>query len=149
MSKRIYLVVLSMFLLNVVNAQILNPVKWTFAAKKTGKNEAVLFLKATIDKGFHLYSQNIGEGGPLPTTFTFTPSKAYTVVGKTAEPKAISAFDKTFNMNLNYFDKEVVFQQKIKLTAGATTVKGLVEFMSCDDMQCTPPQEVEFAIQVK
>lgn len=138
-----------MFLLNVVNAQILDPVKWTFASKKINKNEAVIYLKATIDKGWHLYSQNLPDGGPLPTKFTFTASNAYTLNGKAIEPKSISAFEKVFNMNVNYFDKEVVFQQRIKLKSNTATIKGTVEFMACDDQHCTPPTEVDFTVQVK
>lgn len=149
MSKRIYLLVLSVFFLSAVNAQIFSPVKWTFASKKISENEAVIFLIATIDKGWHLYSQNLPDGGPLPTKFTFTPSNAYTLNGKTIEPKSISAFEKVFNMNVNYFDKEVVFQQRIKLKNNTATTKGTVEFMACDNLHCTPPTEVEFTIQIK
>lgn len=149
MSKKIYLLALSMFLLNVVNAQILNPVKWTFAAKKLNDKEAVIFMKATIDKGWHMYSQNMGEGGPIPTKFTFSPSKTHSINGKTIEPKSTTSYEKVFSMNVSYFDKEVIFQQRIKLNSATTTIKGTVEFMACDDTQCTPPTEVNFAIQVK
>jgi DsbC/DsbD-like thiol-disulfide interchange protein len=130
-------------------AQILDPVKWTFGAKKTSKNEATIFIKATIDQGWHIYSQNIEEGGPVPTKFSFTKSRDYDLVGKTVEPKAISNYDEMFGMEIAYFDNEVVFQQKIKLKKGQTVVKGKLEFMVCDDERCLPSEEREFAISIK
>lgn len=132
-----------------VSAQILQPVKWQFGAKKINTDEAVVFLKASIDNGWNIYSQHVGEGGPVKTTINFTPSNEYTLVGKTAEPKPKVKHEEVFGMDVAYFDKEVVFQQKIKLKKGATTVKGAVEFMACDANQCLPPDEVEFTVAVK
>lgn len=130
-------------------AQILTPVKWSYAAKKTGKNEAVIFLKATIDKGWHIYSQTVKEGGPVKTSFTFTPSKSYTKTGTTTEPKPVSKYESVFKMQVSYFENEVIFQQKIKLNAAQATVTGKVEFMVCNDKQCLPPDEKEFSVTVK
>ena len=132
-----------------VSAQILEPVKWQFGAKKINNDEAVVFMKATIDKGWHIYSQNIEEGGPIKTSFTFSPSNEYALIGKPAEPKPKSKHEEVFGMDVSYFDKEVVFQQKIKLKKGSTTVKGAVEFMACDANQCLPPDEIAFAVAVK
>lgn len=131
------------------SSQILKPVKWSYAAKKTSKTEATLYLKATIDEGWHIYSQNIADGGPVKTSFTFAPSKAYKPVGKTIEPKPIVKFEKSFDMNVSYFERSVIFQQKVKLTGPTATVKGTLEYMVCDDSQCLPPEEVEFSVLVK
>ncbi|UKT63441.1 protein-disulfide reductase DsbD domain-containing protein [Pedobacter mucosus] len=130
-------------------AQIEKPVTWSYAAKKVSKTEAILYLKATIDSKWHIYSQNIKDGGPVKTTFNFSPSKDFSVVGKTIEPKAITKYESTFKMNVSYFENAVVFQQKIKLNKASTAVKGKVEFMVCNDRQCLPPEEVEFSIPVK
>lgn len=131
-------------------AQIEAPVKWSYAAKKVSATEAVVLVKATIEPGWHIYSQNLKEGGPVATSFTFSPAKNYTVVGKTAEPKAITKYEDSFKMNVSYFENSVVFQQKVKLkAAGATTVKGKVEYMTCNDRKCLPPDEVEFSVSVK
>lgn len=131
------------------SSQILKPVKWSYAAKKTSKTEATVYLKATIDEGWHLYSQNMADGGPVKTSFTFAPSKAYKPVGKPSEPKGVTKFEKSFDMNVTYFEKTVTFQQKIKLTGPTAIVKGTVEYMVCDDSQCLPPETVEFSIPVK
>jgi len=131
------------------SSQILKPVKWSYAAKKTSNTEAIVYLKAVVDEGWHIYSQNIADGGPIKTTFTFAPSKTYTVTGKTLEPKPIVKFEKTFDMNVSYFEKSAVFQQKVKITGANPIVKGTVEFMVCDDHQCLPPETIDFSIAVK
>ena len=149
--KKITLI-LAMVVMTAISAfaQLENPVTWQYAAKKTpGKNEATLYIKASIEPNWHLYSQNIKPGGPNKTEFTFTPSKDFTLLGKTLEPKAITKFEKVFNMNVSYFENEVLFTQKVKLNKATTTVKGKVEFMVCDDKQCLPPSEVSFSIPVK
>ncbi|RZK41595.1 MAG: sugar transporter [Pedobacter sp.] len=130
-------------------AQLDDPVTWSYVAKKTSATEATVYIKATLEEDWHLYSQTVKPGGPVKTTFTFSPSKDFTLVGKTIEPKPISKFEKVFGMSVPYFQDEVVFQQKIKLNKGATTVKGKVEFMVCNDTKCLPPSEVEFNVPVK
>ncbi|MBD1422293.1 protein-disulfide reductase DsbD domain-containing protein [Sphingobacterium chuzhouense] len=147
--KKLILMIAAVLTLGVVQAQIFDPVKWTFAAKKTGEEDVVLFLKATIDNGWNIYSQHVGDGGPVPTSFSFTPSSDYQLVGKVLEPTPNKKFEKTFDMQVLYFSKEVVFQQKIKLKKGQTVIKGAVEFMVCNDKQCLPPDEKTFAITVK
>lgn len=131
------------------HSQILKPVTWSYAAKKTGATTATVFIKATIDQGWHLYSQFVKEGGPVKTTFTFPSSGTYSLVGTTTEPKAVTKYESTFKMNVSYFEKSVMFQQKIKLKGKTATVKGSVEFMVCDDKQCLPPEQVDFNIPVK
>jgi hypothetical protein len=131
------------------HSQILKPVTWSYAAKKTSSTEAVVYIKATIDDKWHLYSQTVKDGGPIKTTFTFPASKEYSLVGKTIEPKPVTRYEEAFKMNVSFFEKSVVFQQKIKLSGATATVKGKVEFMTCDDKQCLPPEEIEFSIPVK
>ena len=130
-------------------AQVENPVKWAYAAKRTSATEATVYVKATIDEGWHVYSQYIKEDGPVPTSFSFSPSKEYSLIGKTAEPKAIVKFDKQFKMSIGFFEKEVLFEQKVKLkSAKAITVKGKLEFMVCNDHKCLPPDEIAFTVPV-
>jgi DsbC/DsbD-like thiol-disulfide interchange protein len=147
--KKLILFAAGLLLTLSASSQILKPVKWSYAAKKTSKTQVTLYLKATIDNGWHIYSQNIAEGGPVKTSFTFTPSKTYTLVGETIEPKAIVKFEKSFNMKVSYFEKSVVFQQKVRLTGSKVNVKGTIEYMVCDDSQCLPPETVTFSITVK
>jgi len=147
--KNLILLTVGLLFSLTASSQILKPVKWSYAAKRTSKTEATLFLKATIDEGWHLYSQYMADGGPVKTSFKFASSKAYSPVGKTTEPKPIVKFEKSFDMNVSYFEKSVIFQQKVKLTGANATVKGTLEYMVCDDSQCLPPETVEFSIPVK
>jgi thiol:disulfide interchange protein len=135
----------------LVNSQILDPVKWTFTIEQQTPAEATLILTANIDKGWHLYSQDIPPKGPVPTTFTYTKSPDYELNGKTLESKPIIEIDPLFeNMKLKFFANKAVFRQKIKvLNKKDFTLKGSVEFMCCDDKQCIPPNEIEFSFPVK
>ena len=143
------LVLFLVFAVYNVQAQILEPVKWSFSSKKVSDKEANLIITARIDAGWHVYSQFIEEGGPIPTSFKFTPSGDYRLSGKVAElPKAVSAFDKNFDMQIAWHEKEVIFTQKITLNKPNTTVSGVLEFMVCNDEKCLPPTEVEFTIPV-
>ena len=130
-------------------AQILKPVTWQFGTKKLADKEVIIFIKATIDDGWHLYSQHVGEGGPEPTKIVFNPSKDFVLQGKTAEPKAETVFEEVFKMNVPYFDSEVVFQQRLKLNNGNkdTAIKGTITYMVCNDTQCIP-DEKDFTIVV-
>ena len=148
--KRITLIFSLLFFTSLgAFAQLDDPVSWSYVAKKTSATEATVYVKATIEDGWHLYSQNVKPGGPNKTIFTFAKSKNYTLVGATTEPKPISKFEKVFNMNVPYFADEVVFQQKVKLNKGAKSVKGKVEFMVCNNSKCLPPSEVEFNVPIK
>jgi hypothetical protein len=134
---------------SALKAQILTPVHWSYAAKKINKNEAVVFLKATVDNGWHIYSQTVKDGGPVKTSFTFTPSASYVLIGNTIEPTPITRNEKVFNMDVSYFEKSVIFQQKISVKANQTIVKGTLEYMTCNDKQCLPPEDIEFSIAIK
>ena len=148
--KRITLILSLLFFTSLgAFAQLDEPVSWSYVAKKTSPTEATVYIKASIEEGWHLYSQTVKPGGPNKTIFTFAKSKDYTLVGRTTEPKPISKFEKVFNMNVPYFTDGVIFQQKVKLNKGATTVKGKVEFMVCDDKKCLPPNEISFSVPVK
>lgn len=131
------------------SAQILKPVKWSYGAKKISATEAVVFMKATIDGGWHLYSQTVEEGGPVKTTFTYATSKDYTLNGKTQEPQPIVRMEPAFDMKVAFFEKSVIFQQKIKLNKQQVTIKGSVEYMTCNDEKCLPPDTQEFSIPIK
>ena len=126
-------------------AQIFEPIEWSFQSKDLGNGNYELQLKATIEENWHLYSQFIDEGGPVPTSFAFKASDQYELVDAMVEPKAIEEFNDLFGMTLRYFDTEAIFTQKIKLlTHKPFTLTGTLEFMSCDDKQCLPPAEVDF-----
>jgi len=149
MKKSTILLALLTFLFVKANSQILKPVTWSYAAKKTSPTTAVIYIKANIDAGWHLYSQFVKEGGPVKTTFNFGKGKDYTIVGRTTEPKPVIKYEPVFKSDVSFFEKSVIFQQKIKFNSKNPTVKGTVEFMTCNDKQCLPPEEIEFSVIVK
>ena len=128
--------------------QLVDPVKWSYRVEQKGQ-EATLIFKATVDKGWHVYSQFIPDGGPIPTSFTFTPDNNFTLIGKVSEPKGEEIFDSNFDMKLKYFENTAEFKQKIKLTSNkAFKLKGVVESMACNDKNCTPPNAVDFEFSI-
>lgn len=133
----------------LASAQIENPVKWSFTAKKVNATTYEVHATATIDAGWHVYAQEAGEG-PVPTSFKFTKNPLAAVTGKVEEVgKLHKSFDKNFNSELKYYENTVNFVQKVTVKGkAATKVKGSVEYMVCDDHQCLPPKEVEFAVTV-
>jgi len=147
--KKVLLAVVALVLSFGAKAQIESHVKWSYAAKRLSPTEAVVFLKATIDEGWHVYGLNVPDGGPIKTSFTFAKSNDYSLVGAASQPTPIKKYESTFKMDVTYFEKSVIFQQKIKLkSAGATTVKGQLEYMTCNDHKCLPPEDIDFTIPV-
>jgi DsbC/DsbD-like thiol-disulfide interchange protein len=145
--KRVLLLMIVFMISAGAYAQIEAPVKWSYAAKRLKNNEAVILLRATIQDGWHIYSQNVKDGGPIKTSFTFAPSKEYALAGKTAEPTPITKYEDAFKMNVSYFENTVTFQQKIKLKSDkVTAIKGQLEYMTCNNKKCLPPADVDFAI---
>ncbi len=131
------------------SAQIFKPVKWNFSVEQK-RDEATLIFTADIDKGWHLYAQDIPEGGPIPTSFNLKSQPAFEKIGKTTEGKPIEEFDANFDMKLKYFAKRAIFKQKIKIkSAKDFMIIGTLEFMVCDDKQCLPPEEVDFSFKIK
>ena len=146
--KKIILIVPVFLIWFTSFAQILKPVKWSYASKRINDNEAIVFIKATMEKGWHIYSQTVPDGGPEPTSFSFSASNDYKLKGKTSEPEPITKFVNVFKMQLSYFENSVVFQQRITQLGGSPTVKGKVVYMVCNDIQCLAPDEVEFSLPV-
>ncbi|GGF76700.1 protein-disulfide reductase DsbD family protein [Wenyingzhuangia marina] len=130
-----------LFVFCSVNAQVFNPVSWSTSVEKTDKGNLILVSTATIEKGWHLYSQNIGDGGPIPTTFYYPES--IEKVGETIEGNGVEVQDPIFEMPIKYFGEEANFRQTIKNNIDAKSLKASVEYMVCNDEMCLPPKEVE------
>ncbi len=127
-----------------LNAQILEPVNWSFSSEKVGDKEYELVFTANIDLHWHLYSQDIPMSPPA-TKFTFKKNSNYKLIGDvTEESSIIEEYDPNFEMTLKYFAHEAVFKQKVQIIGDGATVTGVVEFMSCDDTRCLPPTEIDF-----
>jgi thiol:disulfide interchange protein DsbD len=149
--KKTFIVTLLAFVsfLMTANAQILQPVKWSFESKKINQEEVELILTAQMDKGWHIYGIDIPDGGPIPTSFKFNPSEDYELAGKLQTPVAIEKYDNAFEMDLRYYDDNAKFIQRIRMKSDkAFKVTGELEYMSCDDSRCLPPEYVEFSFDL-
>jgi thiol:disulfide interchange protein DsbD len=133
-----------------VFSQVVDPVDWNYSVNKKGDNTAVLVFKADIERNWHLYSQNFGEGGPVRTNFTFDDSEYYELVGETSEnPEPEKVYDETFQMDVKYFSNQATFKQKIKiLTDKSFTINGNVEYQVCQEDKCVYFNP-DFKFQVK
>lgn len=129
------------------NTEIFEPVEWSTSISKKGDIYEVS-IKAIIDEGWHLYSQNeVEAGGPIPTEFSFPNADGnFEVLGSTKEPEGKELFDPVFEMDIKYFEDEVTFTQDIKFINSPITVEAEVFFMVCDDERCLAPQSVPFVI---
>jgi thiol:disulfide interchange protein DsbD len=137
--------------LNFSSAQFQNPVKWSFSQKKISATDYELQYKASIEKGWHLYSDKLPEGGPIATSFKYDTISGFELLGELkSNRKPVKVLDKTFNMEVEYFGNEVTFIQQVKITGNTlVTISGVVEYMSCNDETCTPPAETEFSFSLK
>ena len=134
----------------VAYSQIFEPVKWNFQLKTTGKTTADVIIKATIEEGWHLYGMNIPKDGPRPTTILFNKVQNAKLEGKVQGiSKLKEIYDPNFDMKLSWYANEAVFVQRISFAdAAKVSVKGSVEFMSCNDESCLPPSKEEFNLGV-
>lgn len=144
------LTIISFFLLTNIFSQANNPVKWRATYTALSATEGEVVLTATIDKGWHTYSQRPTDAGPVPTSISFIPDKTYKLIGKTEETDAHEEFVPAFEAKIFVFKDKAEFKQKIKHTAsGGYTVKCKVEYMCCDDKMCLPPKTVDLALKVQ
>ena len=128
-----------------VQAQIQDPVKFKSELKTLAADEAEVVFTAAIDKGWHVYSTDLGDGGPISATFNVEKISGAEVAGKLKPVgKEISTFDKLFEMKVRYFENTAQFVQKLKLTGGAYQLEGYLEYGACNDENCLPPTQVPF-----
>ncbi len=133
----------------ITQAQIYNPLKWKTSIEKISDTEYELQAKAIIESGWHLYSQEVSDGGPIPTRFTFTKTPEFQLIGAVKEEKGKTINDPIFKMLIKFFEKETTFKQRVKiLSTKPFKINAEVEFMVCNDENCLPPSsdELEFFV---
>ena len=149
MKKLLFPFVLLLFAV-AMQAQIQDPVKFNSELKILAADEAEVVFTAAIDKGWHVYSTDLGDGGPISATFNVEKIFGAEVVGKLKPVgKEISTFDKLFEMKVRYFENTAQFVQKLKLTGGAYQIEGYLEYGACNDENCLPPTQVPFKFSGK
>lgn len=144
MRKIISFLLLS-FVVYALQAQIKDPVKFKTEFNTLSDTEAEIVFTVAIDKGWHVYSTELGDGGPISATFNVDKTSGIELLGKLKPVgKEVATFDKLFEMKVRYFENTAKFIQKVKLTGGAYEIEGYLEYGACDDESCLPPTEVPF-----
>lgn len=129
--------------------QIFDPVEWSFSQKDLGNGEFELSFKVTIEEHWHVYSMNLPEETmTIPTTFEFDSLIGVELIGGVEEPTPIKQFDPVAEEELSWFEDEAIFTQKVKLTGDGGKVVGALNYMTCDDKRCLPPEWVEFSFEL-
>jgi len=144
------LVLLALLSSLTLGAQILDPVDWTSSYERVDEQTYDLIFKAEIDEGWYVYSQYIEEGGPIPTTIYFDEGEHFTVSGKAEENSdhRKEGWDDIFDMEVTKYSKSLTIVQRVKVLDSGTPVSGFLEFMTCDDEQCLPPDQIDFSFNL-
>ena len=149
MKKFLSLSFLLFFVLSAT-AQMMEPVHFTSQLKELKGGEGELVFSATIDPGWHVYSTNLGNDGPISASFNVVKMEGAQPVGKLqARGKEIKQFDKLFEMELRYFESAVTFVQKIRFTKPQYDIDCYLEYGACNDASCLPPSEVTLQVKGK
>lgn len=149
MKKILFSLIVS-FLAFAAYAQIQEPVKFKTELKNVSATEVEIVFTASIEQGWHVYSTDLGDGGPISATFNTDKLTGAQLDGKLRPVgKEVASFDKLFEMDVRYFEHTAQFVQKLKLTGGDYQVTGYLEYGACNDENCLPPTQVEFSFSGK
>ena len=143
--KKIISFLLFSILVCTLQAQIQEPVKFKSELKTLSDTEAEIVFTATIDAGWHVYSTDLGDGGPTSATFNVDKKSGLELVGSLKPVgNEHEVFDQMFEMQVRYFENTAKFVQKVKFTGGAYAIEGYLMYGACNDSNCLPPSEVSF-----
>ena len=144
------LTALLLFVVMLCHAQMVDPVKFTAQLKTTSSAEAEIVFTGKIEPGWHVYSTNLGSGGPIEASFSASQHDGIELVGKLMpKGKELSKMDKMFGMNVRYFEHSVTFVQKIRFVKPHYALNCSLEYGACSDQTCMPPSEVSLKKQGK
>lgn len=145
--KKILLMICLLGITSIGNAQILKPVKWSYAVKKLNVSEVMIYMKAVMESGWHIYGDSKKAGAPSKTSFTFKPSADYKLVGPVITSKSTVKYEAVIGMSVAFFEREATFLQKISLKNPNTkSISVLIEYMTCNNEKCLPPEELNLTI---
>ncbi len=149
---RIFFTLFFLSVVGVTNAQMLNPIQWTYTAKKIADKTYEVHLTASIQNTWHLYSQSQPTNAIVqPTEILFKKNPLIMLDGNIKEVGKMELFkDEKLKISANQYADKVDFVQKIKLKSNTkTNLVGSVEYQTCDDKKCLPPKKIDFTIALK
>jgi DsbC/DsbD-like thiol-disulfide interchange protein len=147
MKKIIFILLILVIAINGFS-QVKDPVKWSYSVKKIDASTFEINLTATLESGWHIYSQTTPDGGPSATLITFTKNPLLQVDGTAKEfGKLEQKHEDLFDVDVKQFSGNVSFVQTVKLKGKAkTSITGTIEFMTCNNRECLPPRSQKFSI---
>ena len=142
---------LFLFVSALANGQLLEPVHFKSELKTTeGASEAEIVFSAIIDPGWHVYSTDLGDDGPVSATFNAVKMEGVETVGKlTPKGNVVKKYDEMFGMELKFFENKATFVQKIRFTKPEYVIDCYLEYGACNDESCMPPSQVELRVEGK
>ena len=149
--KKIYFAAILLIIAGHAFSQIKDPVKWSFSSKKINETTFEVSFIATVDPNWHIYSQTTPDGGPTPTTISFSKNPLLNLEGTAKEVgKLEQKHEPLFGVDVKQFSNKVEFVQTVTLKAKAkTTINGTIEFMTCNNRECLPPTTRSFSVALK
>ncbi|MEI6047749.1 MAG: cytochrome c biogenesis protein CcdA [Bacteroidota bacterium] len=149
MLRRLSILISLLLFTCYASAQIYDPVTWDFSFEKTGDKQYELVCTASIEEHSHIYSMDIPEGGPIPTSFRFDTLPGFKLIGNAFEvTKPVEMLDEAFGFKIKTFSTNAEFRQKFSSVISSFTVSGAVNYMACNNTTCSPPKDVEFAVKI-
>lgn len=135
---------------SAVSAQKLTPITWDASVTANSTDNATVTISAKIEKGWHLYGFNLPDDGPNSTSIVLNLPEGVTADGEiTPSRQPVEKFDPIFSLKLAWWDADVTFTQKLKITDGKThEIDGYVYFQGCNDQTCISPSKTPFSISV-
>lgn len=151
MRKTTFLSLLLFFVCAVTAmAQMQDPVHFKSELKQISGTEVEIVFTATIDDGWHVYSTDLPDGGPISATFNVDKIEGAELVGKlTPVGKEENKFDQMFQMQVRFFEHNAKFVQKLKITGATFSIEGYMQYGACNDQNCLPPTDVNFSFKGK
>jgi hypothetical protein len=148
--KRIFLTLLTaVTTFFAANAQLAEPVKWSFEAQKVGSNAYQVKITANIEEGWYVYPQQLEKPGPIPTQIKFESNPNVVLSGKTVEVgDRKEDYDQNFDMKVVKLVHKAEFIQNVKTTGSIEDLKGQLTFMTCNGEMCMPPKNVDFKVKL-
>lgn len=135
------------FFIQMVSAQIKDPVKFTYTLNEVENSVYEAVLSAKLEKGWHIYSQDLPEDSGIPTSMKLSSKEGITLIGKVIEVgKKHDEFSEAFGTQIVYYSNSVLFKQKFKLKnpTQKANIVAEITYQTCDDKVCLAPVTLEF-----
>lgn len=139
---------LTLLLLVTVVMAVQAQVSFTVKYKRVNPTTVDIVFTGTAQPGWHIYSTNIGEGGPTRATFGVDKIKGAKLKGGLkGGPGAKTMQDPIFEMPVTYYEGHATFTQRVELLDKDYELKGYLKYGACNDENCLPPTSVNATVK--